>query len=424
MGYGHQRAAYPLREIAYERIITANSDKIVTPDEEKQWKRFRRYYEGLSRFTAVPIIGKLLFRLYDHFQNISPFYPFRDLSKPTFISWYMHKMIRKDFMKSLVDYVKRKDMPLISTFFAPALAAAHRGLKDVYCIVTDTDINRVWVPEKPNKEKLYYLTPTERSSRRLLQYGIKKDRIFFTGFPLPKENIGADAKILKQDLGKRLPNLDPKKKYMSHYKATLKAVLGKDYTEQKTHPLTLTFVVGGAGAQKGIGAAILQSLRKQILGHKIRVNLIPGTRIEIFEYFTRKVSELHLQKEMDKYVTVMHALDKKTYFEKFNRILRTTDILWTKPSEISFYTALGLPIIIAPPLGAHEELNAKWLARLGSGFRQENPLYVNEWLFDWLDKGILAEAAWEGYTEAPTFGTYNIEKIIFDKKKRDIPLKY
>ena len=27
MGYGHQRAAYPLRDIAFERIITANSDR-------------------------------------------------------------------------------------------------------------------------------------------------------------------------------------------------------------------------------------------------------------------------------------------------------------------------------------------------------------------------------------------------------------
>ena len=33
MGYGHQRAAYPLKDIAYERIINSNSDKIVTPHE-------------------------------------------------------------------------------------------------------------------------------------------------------------------------------------------------------------------------------------------------------------------------------------------------------------------------------------------------------------------------------------------------------
>ena len=36
MGYGHQRAAYPLKDISYERIITANSDKIITPKEKKR----------------------------------------------------------------------------------------------------------------------------------------------------------------------------------------------------------------------------------------------------------------------------------------------------------------------------------------------------------------------------------------------------
>jgi hypothetical protein len=33
MGYGHQRAAYPFRDIAFERIITANTDACVSPKE-------------------------------------------------------------------------------------------------------------------------------------------------------------------------------------------------------------------------------------------------------------------------------------------------------------------------------------------------------------------------------------------------------
>jgi hypothetical protein len=424
MGYGHQRAAYPLKDIAYERVINANSGKMITPSEQKQWARFRRYYEGLSRFTSVPVIGPFLFNLFDKFQSISPYYPFRDLSKPTFMSIRMHNMIRKDFLKSLIDYVKRKDLPFISTFFAPPLAAAHAGLKEVYSVITDTDINRIWVPEYPKKERIYYLTPTQHSTKRIMSYGVPAENIFFTGFPLPKENVGYNAEILKKDIGNRLPNLDPKRVYTTRYKATIKATLGKYYKTKKSHPLTLTFVVGGAGAQREIGAAIIQSLKEKILKHKIRVNLVAGTRLEVHEYFHNKVIEAGLKKELGKYVNVTAALDKKTYFERFNKLLHETDILWTKPSELSFFTALGLPIIIAPALGSQEKMNETWLFRMGTGLKQDNPLYCSEWIFEWLDRGLLAEAAWEGFTEAPRFGTYNIETVVFSKNKNKVRLRY
>jgi hypothetical protein len=425
MGYGHQRAAYPLKDIAYERIINANSGKMVTPNEQKQWRRFQRYYEGISRFTSVPVIGKLLFWIYDRLQNIEPFYPFRDLSRPTVVSHYMHRLIRKDFLKSIIDYSRRKELPFISTFFAPAIAAAHAGMKDIYCIVTDTDINRIWVPERPKKEQLFYLTPTEHSTKRLRQYGVPEENIFFTGFPLPKENTGKEMAILKHDLRGRLPNLDPNKVHISRYRDTIQKMLNTRLRSKSNHPLTLTFVVGGAGAQKKLGARLLKSLRHRIKNHEIRVNMVGGTRLEVNEYFSEVVARLKLKKELGTFINIQCALDKKTYFEQFNKLLHTTDILWTKPSELSFYTALGLPIIIAPPLGAHEELNTQWLVRMGAGFRQENPDYVDEWLFEWLDKGILAEAAWEGFLEAPKYGTYNIEKVVFEKKdKKKVKLKY
>ena len=88
---------------------------------------------------------------------------------------------------------------------------------------------------------------------------------------------------------------------------------------------------------------------------------------------------------------------------------------------MSFFTGLGIPIIIAPPIGYHEIINEKWLVTMGSGIKQENPKYINEWLFDWVNKGILAQAAWEGYIEAPKNGTYNIEKVVLEgKEEKDL----
>ena len=86
--------------------------------------------------------------------------------------------------------------------------------------------------------------------------------------------------------------------------------------------------------------------------------------------------------------------------------------MWTKPSELSFYAALGLPIIIAPPIGSQEGFNRRWLLKSGFGDSQENPSHTDQWLFDWLENGYFAEHAMEGFVEGENLGALNIEKII------------
>ena len=56
MGYGHQRAAYPLKDIAYERIITANSDKIITPKGLTFFLNINRIIIGINNKTLYSIL--------------------------------------------------------------------------------------------------------------------------------------------------------------------------------------------------------------------------------------------------------------------------------------------------------------------------------------------------------------------------------
>ena len=88
--------------------------------------------------------------------------------------------------------------------------------------------------------------------------------------------------------------------------------------------------------------------------------------------------------------------------------MQTTDVLWTKPSELSFYCALGIPVIMTPAIGPQEKCNKRWLREIGAGFKQKNPKHTNQWLFDMLKKGRLAEAAWNGFLKGRKYGTYNI----------------
>ncbi len=60
------------------------------------------------------------------------------------------------------------------------------------------------------------------------------------------------------------------------------------------------------------------------------------------------------------------------YFAAFTQCMRTTDILWTKPSELSFYCGLGIPIIMAPPHrqpGAATTRRGSWRSRPASRSR-------------------------------------------------------
>jgi len=419
MGYGHQRAAYPLKDIAYKRIITVNSDKLVTEKEQRLWRRSQGFYEVVSRFTSMPVLGSSLFKLFDKLQAISDFYPSRDLSKPNLQALYLYRLIKKKKLnQSLIEFIKRNKLPFVATHLIPALIAEYNGLTDIYCVVTDTDINRAWLPKEPKKTRITYLAPCEHAFKRLKQYGTPKNRIVLTGFPLPKENLGGrDLHVLKRDLGNRLPNLDPNKRYISHYKKVIKGKLGRYYKTKSNHVLTLTFMIGGAGAQREIGLEMLKSLKKYIMKNKIRINLVAGTRLEIAEYYREHIISMGLKAKLGKNLNIIFAWNKPTYFRNFNYVLHTTDILWTKPSELCFYTALGLPIIMAPPIGSQEYYNQKWIRNVGSGFNQEKPEYTNEWLYDWLESGRLAEAAFEGFLEAPKLGTYNIERVVFSKKR-------
>jgi hypothetical protein len=411
MGYGHQRAAYPFQDIARERILTANNDQVISPKERQYWERARRSYEFLSRLRNSPGPGRWLFNMYDRLQYISPFYPFRDLSKPNFTVLYLQKQIRKGLCKSLVDYIRREPGPILCTHFIPALAADHHGLPRVYCVVTDTDINRVWVPDKPALSNITYLAPSRHAMMRLRQYGVSQERIRRTGFPLPQSLVGVgDNDILKRNLARRIPVLDPQRRFIENYRPLLKARLGKyGFNEEVTRPLTITYMVGGAGAQREIGVQIVRALSKKLKANQVRINLVAGIRLDVMAFFQEQLAALGSPPG----VKLIFAPDKFTYFEKIDAALADTDILWTKPSEMTFYAALGLPVVISPPVGAHEIENQHWLEHIGSGIVQEDPAYVNEWLFYILESGKIAEAAWDGYVNAPASGTDTIRDLIF-----------
>ncbi len=413
MGYGHQRTAYPLKDLAPEqKIINANSYEGIPEKDKKIWESSRKFYEFISRFRRFPLVGEKAFSLFDKFQRILSFYPRRDLSKATFSLKRIFSLIRKGWGRDLILKLGKNPLPLVSTFFPPAfMAEVFDYPGQIYCVVCDADIARTWASLNPSKSKIKYFAPCNWVVERLKLYGVKQENIFLTGYPLPRENIGSrDLEILKHDLGQRILNLDPKGEYCSNYQPLVDKYLGS-LPKKSDHPLTIMFAVGGAGAQKEIGIKIVKSLKDKIKKDEIKIILVAGIKVKVKEYFLENIKKLRLGSKLDKNIEIIFAEDTEDYFKKFNQALRTTDILWTKPSELSFYSGLGLPIIIAPSIGSQEDFNKRWLLRLRAGFLQENPRYTEQWLFDLLNGGRLAEAAMRGFIEVENLGTYKIEKI-------------
>jgi hypothetical protein len=411
MGLGHQRAIYPLTEIAHENIITVGLDKDSPKSEQKLWKQMLGSYEFISRAKQIPLIGKLVFKPLDALLHIPPMYPLRDFSNPSFQVKLLKKYIKKGLCRGMLDKVKTAPMPIVSSFYAPSIAADYENMSRNYCIITDTDLNRVWVTDNPRESKIHYFAPCGRAVTRLKIYGIPDERIFLTGFPLPIECLGDDTlDVLKQDLGQRLHYLDPNNRFWPLHGRNAEHFLGKGNCKMKNERiLTITYAVGGAGAQKEIGKEIATSLKDYILNGKIKLNLVAGIRSEVREYFQEVKSELVKDHPG---IEVIHAPTKNEYFHLFSMAMKTTDILWTKPSELSFYTGLGIPLIMAPPVGSQEDHNRKWLLEIQAGIDQKDPRYAHQWLINLLENGRLAESAWDGFLKARKFGTYKIREVL------------
>ena len=420
MGYGHERAAYGLRDLASGGIRTANAYPGIPQKDKNLWADTRRIYETISRFKPIPVLGDAMFEVMDRMQRIPLFYPRRDLSKPSLQVRQTYYFIeRHGLCKHLIDTLAQRPKPLICTFFIPAFAAEvfdYPG--EIYLVICDADMSRAWVPKDPRKSRIKYFAPNGRVVERLKLYGVKEENIFLTGFPLPKELIGGpEVSIIKKDLVARLCNLDPNGIFMDRYIRTLEMTLGPGTCPIRTrHPLTLTFSIGGAGAQKGLAVDVMRSLKSHLLKNRITLRLTAGTKREIAEYFHTEIRAMGLRARLNKNLFVDFYHDRPTYFVEFSKILRKTDILWTKPSELSFYTGAGIPIIMAPSIGSQEQFNRVWLKTVGGGVTQNDPKYTDEWLFDWVNSGGLARMAWNGYIEAPTHGSYRIESIVTGEK--------
>jgi len=410
MGYGHLRPARSLARELNAEILHTDRPPLADAEEQRRWAATRRFYESVSRVSGIPWIGPPLRGLLNSITDIPNLYPFRDLSGATLGVKLLERSARQGLGRSIVSYLRERDLALLTTFYSPAVLADFHGYDRIFCVVTDSDVNRVWAPIHPKTSKIRYLAPSGRVVRRLQAYGVPASQIELTGFPLPHSLVGGpDGSILRKNLLRRLARLDPTQAFRQAFAADLEHVGQLPATNEPPH---LVFAVGGSGAQAELSASFLPSLRPLLERRRLRLTLVAGVRAEVKARFEDELSRARLSEQLGRSVEILFEPVLEDYFDRFDALLADTDILWTKPSELVFYAALGIPLLLAPPVGIHESYNLRWVRENGAGFKQRDARVIGDRLLEHLNDGNLASAAWSGYRRLPSHGLYQIAERV------------
>lgn len=408
MGYGHLRAAAPIAERLGTTVLDADRPPLADAAEQKQWARVRGWYGSVTRLSQVPLVGAPLRRVVDNVTHIPPLHPLRDLSRPNAGARALERLARRGLGRGLVEHLRATGAPLLTTFYSPAILADRARCDGVFCVVTDSDINRVWAPFDPASTRIRYLCPTPRALRRLRAYGVPESNLVVTGFPLPHSLLGGrELTALKHNLAARLVRLDPTGSFRDTFGKEVEAFCGPlPVEEERGAPPLVVFAVGGTGAQTGVVRRFLPSLRAPILEGAVRLALVAGIRGDTAAALRTIVEDANLTQALGHGLELLHEPDVPRYFEKFDALLARADVLWTKPSEMTFYGALGLPMIFSHPIGVHERYNRRWAIESGVGFKQRELHATGSWLSEYLHDGTLAAAAWSGAMRMPKSGLY------------------
>lgn len=253
-----------------------------------------------------------------------------------------------------------KDIPFIATHVWPSQAAVHAGLTHVVNAVPDNwpmalhlSEGAVHTVQTPSAYLGYRALRGMDSSRPLKP--MPKDAIFCTGHYVDHELVSN----LEADCEKRIRRM------------------------QSGAPKRWLMSVGGAGAQKDIFVTIIRRLIPAIKKGRAALAVNVGDHANVWQELLREVPEmlplLHThfddfaetaafcEKAYDGGLTGIHAFCHKDIFAAVystNLLMRISDVLITKPSELSFYP---IPKLMIRRVGGHEAWGAIRSAELGDG---------------------------------------------------------
>lgn len=253
-----------------------------------------------------------------------------------------------------------KDMPFVATHVWPAQAAVHAGFKRVVNVIPDNwpmalhlaegSIHTVQTPSS----FLGYKTLRGMDGKNILN-PIPDNQLYEVGHYIDHELVAN----LEYDCQKRLSRIQNK----------------------KTKRVLLT--VGGAGAQKEIFSEIIQKLIPLIEEKKVALYINVGDHKDVWDGLCKDIPELlamsqnffndwdntcaFAKRALDNDISGIYTFYNEDIFAAVyssNLLMRSCDILITKPSELAFYP---VPKLLIKRVGGHEAWGAIRAAEVGDG---------------------------------------------------------
>ncbi len=384
MGFGHLRAAHNIAGHSKAPVVRVDNAPYVKAIDELVW-RFAQYtHVYASRDTESR--SKFLYKRFEKLMALPDDHRPPSLREARFV----RRLQRLGVGKMFFDSFDGASPTLLHTFYLPAMLSVYyryRGRN--FLLLCDTDFHRVWVPVDPEKGNLKYCVPISKSADRLISYGVDKDRIYVTGFPLPVANTGG------RDLRQLATDFEIRKKRLRR---------------DSSLPLTIMFPFSGAGAYSNILTDLVKSILDELKEGSLRLIVSCGDN----EHALNNAENLFTNYGIDEleYAEIMYDQDIFAAFDKFNSALKATDVMITKPSEMVFYVALGIPLLFLPPIGAHEAKNREYLFENHCAVNMIPPSDFPRWIEKSRRSGALEELAENGYSNLPKTGTFEIDELV------------
>ncbi len=253
-----------------------------------------------------------------------------------------------------------KDIPVVGTHVWPAQAAIHAGMKYVVNAIPDN-----WPMALHFAEGSVH---TIQCHNAYMGYricnGMAKDKVCS---PMPEESLVYTGHYIDHEL-------------VSNIEADCAARIAR---KKDGKPMRFLLTIGGAGAQKEIFAAIIKYLLPFIKENKAALYVNVGDYKNVWDQLTQEIPEMasvstehfdnwaetaaFAEAAISGDVTGIHGFWHKNIFEAVyatNLLMRSADVLVTKPSELAFYP---IPKLFIKRVGKHEMWGAIHSAEIGEG---------------------------------------------------------
>lgn len=253
-----------------------------------------------------------------------------------------------------------KDIPVVGTHVWPAQAAVHAGMEHVVNAIPDNWPMALHLSEgsihtiQTHNSYMGYRILNGMDGKKVLK-PMPADSLIYTGHYIDHELVSniendCDARIARKKNGE---------------------------------PMRFLLTIGGAGAQKEIFAAIIKRLLPAVRKGKAALYVNVGDYKNMWEQLKTELPQLgHMAKEhfdnweetkkfaeyaLSGEVKGIHGFYHSDIFEAVyctNLLLRSGDVLVTKPSELAFYP---VPKLFIKRVGGHERWGAIHSAEIGDG---------------------------------------------------------